>query len=107
MLFAAEIRKRARVIAGPVLGISLAGYFAYHLVEGDRGLIAWLHLTQQLNEAKATQAGIRAEREALDRRVGLLRPEHLDRDMLDEKARETLNLAGAREIVIIHPNIGR
>jgi cell division protein FtsB len=107
MVFAAEIRKRARFVAGPVLGISLAVYFAYHLVEGERGLIAWHRLTQQLKEAKATQGELRGQREALDRRVGLLRPEHLDRDMIDEKARETLNLAAPGDIVILRPNIGR
>jgi cell division protein FtsB len=107
MVFIAEIRKRARFVAGPVLGISLAAYFAYHLVEGERGLIAWHRLSQQLKEAKTTQAEVRADRNALDRRVGLLRPEHLDRDMLDERARETLNLAGPNDIVILRPNIGR
>jgi cell division protein FtsB len=50
---------------------------------------------------------VRAERDALDHRVGLLRPEHLDRDMLDERAREMLNLAGPNEIVILRPNLGR
>jgi cell division protein FtsB len=107
MVFIAEIRKRARFVAGPVLGISLAAYFAYHLVEGERGLIAWHRLSQQLKEAKTTQAEVRGDRDALDRRVGLLRPEHLDRDMLDERARETLNLAGPNDIVILRPSIGR
>src|SRR3954447_4145987 len=107
MVLAAEIRKRARYVAGPILGISLAAYFAYHLVEGERGLIAWHRLSQQLKEARATQGAVRAERDALDRRVGLLRPEHLDRDMIDEKARETLNLAAPNDIVIIRPHPAR
>jgi len=107
MLLAAEIRKRARFVAGPVLGISLAAYFAYHLVEGDRGLIAWHRLSQELKAAKTVQAQVRAERATLDRRVNLLRSDHLDRDMLDEKARELLNLAAPNEIVIMRPTIPR
>lgn len=107
MLLAAEIRKRARFIAGPILGISLAAYFAYHLVEGERGLIAWHRLSQELKTAKTVRVQVRAERETLDRRVGLLRSDHLDRDMLDEKARELLNLAGPNEIIIIRPTIPR
>ena len=39
-----EMRKRARHVVGPVLAISVFGYFAYHSVQGDRGLIAWLQL---------------------------------------------------------------
>lgn len=103
MMVLDEIRRRARLITGPVLGITLVGYFAYHLFAGDRGLIAWAHLTQDLRDAKATLAAIESEKQTLDRRVSLLRPDHLDRDMLDERAREVLNLAGPDEIVILNP----
>jgi cell division protein FtsB len=101
MRVAQEIRKRARLIAGPVLGISLMCYFAYHLVEGERGLISWLRLSQEVKLAKTRLAELDGEREALDRRVSLMRPEHLDRDMLDERARATLNLVAPHEIVIL------
>ena len=95
-----ELRRRGRAITGPVLGISLVCYFAYHLFVGDRGLLAWLALTQELRDAKATLAALDSERETLERRVGLLQPEHLDPDMLDERARATLNLVGPNELVI-------
>ncbi len=102
-----EIRKRAGFIAGPVLGISLMCYFGYHLVQGERGLLSWLRLTQEAKLAKTRLADLDGEREALDRRVSLLRPEHLDRDMLDERARTTLNLVGPREIVILNTDRAR
>jgi len=95
-----ELRRRGRAVAGPVLGISLVCYFAYHLFVGDRGLLAWMELTQELRDAKATLAALDAERETLARRVGLLQPDHLDPDMLDERARATLNLVGPNEIMI-------
>jgi len=95
-----DIRRRARAITGPALGITLAGYFAYHLFVGDRGVLAWIHLTQELSDAKATLAALEGEKQTLDRRVGLLQPEHIDPDMLDERARAALNLAGPNEIVI-------
>ena len=98
-----EVRRRARLIIGPVLGISLCAYFAYHLVEGERGLVAWLRVSQQVRDARATLAAAEAERSTLERRVELLRPEHLDRDMLDERARSQLNLVGPNETVIITP----
>ena len=107
MVVLTEIRRRSRLIIGPVLGISLVGYFAYHLVQGDRGLVAWLRLTQEIKEAKLQLAQVDGEREALDRRVSLLRPNHLDRDMLDERARATLNLVGPNEIVIFNDSLPR
>ena len=95
------IRLRARVIIGPILGISLVIYFAYHLVQGDRGLIAWLRLTQQINEAHMALAQVDAQRDPLAHRVSLMR-DKLDPDLLDETARGALNLVGADEVVIFN-----
>ncbi len=95
-----EIRSRARYVIGPVLGISAMGYVAFHAVQGDRGLIAWLKINQQVAAAGAEAAETAAARAALERRVGLLNPASLDPDMLDERARLMLNYGLADEIVI-------
>ena len=96
-----ELRKRARHILGPVLGACLAGYFVYHAVQGDRGLMAWLMLNQQIREATAVRDSVAAERAAWEHRVALLRPDSLDPDMLDERARAVLNLGNPDELVIL------
>ncbi|MBV9859323.1 MAG: septum formation initiator family protein [Alphaproteobacteria bacterium] len=98
-----ELRRRARVVAGPVLGLFLAGYFAYHLVEGDRGLLAWLRLTQELRAAKGSLAAVEAQRTALDRKVANMRSDHIDPDLLDERVRGTLDAVAPNEIVIMRP----
>lgn len=100
MAIVAEIRRRARRIAGPVAAVTLVIYFSYHLVEGDRSLMAWRALSEEIALAKAQLAEAQAEQAALDHRVSLLRPNHLDRDMLDERARAVLNLAARDERVI-------
>ena len=104
MSIAAELRRRARLVAGPVAGISLVVYFSYHLVEGDRGIVAWRGLNEKIQAAQTQLAQSEAVRTALDRRVALLRPNHLDRDMLDEQARQTLNLVAPDERVIFTPH---
>lgn len=96
------IRLRARLIVGPILGISLVVYFAYHLVQGDRGLIAWLRLTQQISDARTTLAAAEAERQPLEHRVSLMR-DRIDPDLLDQNVRASLNLVGANEVVIFNP----
>ena len=96
-----EIRQRGRVIIGPILGISLVVYFAYHLVQGDRGLIAWMRLTQEIHQTQAVLADVEAQRLPLAHRVSLLRGS-IDRDLLDERARATLNVVGANEVVIFN-----
>lgn len=95
-----EIRSRARHIVGPVLGICAVAYFAYHAVQGDRGLLAWINLKQRVAAARAELDEISAQRRILDHRVSLLHPETLDPDLLDERARLMLNFGYATDIVI-------
>jgi cell division protein FtsB len=103
MILMRELRKRARVVVGPILGIALTGYFAYNLVEGDRGFIAWTRLTRQIRAEDARLDALRAERAALKLKVSDLTPNHLDPDLLDERVRATLNLVGPNERVIMKP----
>jgi cell division protein FtsB len=98
-----HLRRQARYLLGPAFGLCLSGYFIYHLVEGDRGLGAWLRLTHEIRDAKALAADVRAQRETAEQRAALLRPEHLDPDMLDEQARSSLNMVAPGEIVILRP----
>jgi cell division protein FtsB len=101
MVIVAELKKRARHVVAPVLGACLMGYFGYHLVQGDRGILAWFRLSHELREAAADAAATRHERDALERRVSLLRPDSLDRDLLDERARATLNVALPNEVILL------
>jgi cell division protein FtsB len=96
-------RRRAQALIAPALGIALSGYFAYHLVGGDRGLLAWVRLRHEITAENDKLAGQRAARAALDLKVKNLRPDHLDPDLLDERVRATLNLASSGEIVIMPP----
>ena len=104
MVVLREIRRRGKVLVGPLLGMALTGYFAYHLVEGDRGLRAWVRLTQELRLAKDNLSAVSAERAELEHRVSHMRPDHVDPDLLDAQVRRTLDLARPDEIVIITPS---
>ncbi len=100
MLLLHEVRKRARHIAAPVLGASIFLYFAYHAIQGDRGIIAWLWLSQQVEEAVVTAKTISAERIVLERRTNSLGAGKLDLDLLDERVRVTLGYAHPDDVVI-------
>jgi cell division protein FtsB len=103
MILLRELRRRARVVVGPVLGMALTGYFAYNLVVGDRGFIAWTRLTQQIHAENARLDALRVERAALKLKVSELAPDHVDPDLLDERVRATLNLVRPNELVIMRP----
>lgn len=98
-----EIRRRGRHVVGSILGALLFAYFLFHAIQGDRGLLAWVQVRQQIVEAEAHLAGMEAERGQWEARVSLLRSSGLDRDMLDERTRLVTGLARADELVILNP----
>ncbi|MBV8508230.1 MAG: septum formation initiator family protein [Alphaproteobacteria bacterium] len=102
-----SIRRRAHSVLGPVVGIVLTGYFAYHLVEGDRGFKAWLRLNGEVRTATANLEAVRAQRAAVEAKVSNLRPEHVDPDLLDERIRATLNLVSPDDVVVMQPTTAR
>ena len=98
-------RKRSKVkpLLAPAASLVALAYFAYHAVEGEYGLSALNRLSEREAQLAAELATLQASRAALDERVALLRPESLDRDMIDERARQALNLARPEDIVIFRP----
>jgi len=95
-----ELSRRLRHVIGPLIGVGAVAYFAYHTVEGDRGVLAWIRLKNEILEAELQLAKVTTERQALEHRVLLLRPDHLDPDMLEERARAMLNMGREDEMVI-------
>lgn len=85
-----------------ILNIFLAlllGYFVFHCIYGNKGIIAYLKVNRQLEKAYDELKLLRAERVELEHNVKLLRTESLDKDMLDEQARKVLGIAAPSEQV--------
>jgi cell division protein FtsB len=101
MAFALEVKRRFAQIVLPVLGLGALAYLGYHFFEGERGLKASWSVEQRLAKAEAERSALTAERKRLESRVGQLREGTLDRDMLDERLREMLNLVQPNDIVIM------
>ncbi len=98
-----EVRRRARYAALPLICAMAIGYFGYHAVQGERGLVSWLRLSHEVERVEAELAANRVERLTVERRVALLSPATLDRDMLDERARFVLGGARADEVIFLNP----
>ncbi|MGI4753444.1 MAG: FtsB family cell division protein [Janthinobacterium lividum] len=85
-----------------ILNIFLAlllGYFVFHCIYGNKGVIAYLKVNRQLEKAYDELKLLRSERVELEHNVKLLRTESLDKDMLDEQARKVLGIAAPSEQV--------
>lgn len=98
-----EIRIRARQAAPQVLAACMVAYFAYHALHGDRGFYAWIMLKQEKAQVEATARTVAEQRTRLEHRVGLLRSDHLDPDLLEERAQATLNYGAPDDHIIFLP----
>src|SRR5258708_4640341 len=84
-----------------VLAALLIGYFAINAYTGERGLRARQDLNQQIATLTTAIDEAKAERAQWERRVGLLKSDSLDPDMLDERARALLDFADARDLILV------
>ena len=98
-------RKRFRTVLNALALYTIAalviGYFGVNAYTGNHGLRAKQELDQQISELEADLAAVRAERANLERRVNLLKPESIDPDMLDERARDLLDYGDPRELILM------
>ena len=98
-----ELRRRSKQVVFPVIGACVLGYFTYHTVQGDRGLLAYGRLNQEVSRAKNTLDSLQRERAKLERRTDLLRGDSLDLDMLEERVRQTFDLVHTDDLVVFLP----
>jgi cell division protein FtsB len=84
-----------------MLGVGLAAYFGYHGLTGARGLLAWRGVNAELATTRQELEVLRAERTGLAEKVGRLRNESLDTDLIDELARRRLSLADPLDVIIL------
>jgi cell division protein FtsB len=92
-----------RILKGvlvPALFLAVSGYFAWHAVHGERGLMARDKRQGDIVAARAALQQAEAERDAMERRVAGLRGDRLDRDQLEERARSLLNMVGRDEVIV-------
>lgn len=87
----------------PVAALAVLAYFGFHALNGELGLVGRAVIEHQVVDLESRLAVLVSEREELVARVSLLRPESLDPDMVDERARLSLNLVHANELTILRP----
>jgi cell division protein FtsB len=101
------VRTRFAAIAIPLLfhafsGV-VGGFFVWHAFHGERGIAADLETRREMAEIEAKLKVVRAEKAEWQKRVDLLRGPVVDRDLLDEQARNLLNRVGKTDLVVILP----
>lgn len=84
----------------PLVAAGYLAYFGFWAFHGHYGVWAKARLESEAQELKTELADLKEQRAALEHRVELLRSESIDPDLLDEQARQALNLLRPNEIVL-------
>ena len=79
----------------------MVGYFGVNAYTGKYGLNARQELDQEIIALTSELARLKRERADGEQRVSLLRSNRVDPDMLDERARAILNLAGPDDLIML------
>ncbi|MFT6581054.1 MAG: FtsB family cell division protein [Alphaproteobacteria bacterium] len=98
-----ELQHRAGQIVLPVICACVFAYFAYHTIQGNRGLFAYFALSQEVEDAEGSLAAFQSDRIRLEHNVALLGAENLDLDLLEERARALLNVVHEDDVLILNP----
>jgi cell division protein FtsB len=96
-----RVRSALTTLALYVLAAMLIGYFGVNAYTGNHGLNARQDLDQQLTNLTAELKAVRAERERWQLKIGLLKADRIDPDMLDERARALLGMVDPRDTVML------
>lgn len=101
------VRRRLRSVLIPlalyVMAGGLVGYFLHNAKIGNRGLAAKQALKIQIYEVNRELDAAREDHAEWNRRLALLRAEHVDRDLLEERARILLGRVHRNDLVIVLP----
>jgi cell division protein FtsB len=81
----------------PAVCLVVGSYFAFHAVSGPTGYVAWREYKVQRSEEQQA---------ALQRRLVLLDPRHVDPDLADELVRRNLDLVKPDELIVPLPAQG-
>lgn len=89
----------ARII--PLICVLFIIYFGVHLLQGEKGLFAYLSLDKTIDELTQIDKKQEVELKALEDKVMRLRPQTIDPDFANEQARSRASLIKEGEQVII------
>lgn len=96
----ADLIRRAAV---PAISVMVIGYFAFHAIAGNTGMVAWQGYKAERSALERQADAVKAQRIALERQTALLDPRHVDPDLADELVRRNLGVVGPDEVIVDLP----
>ena len=88
------------LVSSSLLLSSVVMFFGFHILSGDRGILARPELDRRIMLAEEKLALLRKHQDFLAHRIHLLQAGSLDADMLAETARAELGLYSPNDVII-------
>jgi cell division protein FtsB len=99
MVTRARLKSFLTGVALYTMAAALIGYFGVNAYTGKYGLNAQQELDQEIIALTSELARLKKEHAESQQRVSLLRSDHIDPDMLDERARFQLDYVNPHDLV--------
>lgn len=100
------IRRRFRSVLLPLalyaVSGGIVGYFVLHAQSGQRGLEAKREIKAEIIQLTAELNAVKAQRAVMEDRIGRMRDGSIDRDMLEDLARNYLGMTHPDDLVMIY-----
>lgn len=84
-----------------MIGVLLCVYFSYHAMAGQRSLFRLLSLEAAIAKNVAKNELVTLERQLLESKVHAMRPGSVQKDLLEERVRETLGYKRVDEVMVL------
>ena len=95
-----KFRSILRRAGPPAIALIVMAFFGGYAVLGPNGVLAYGDYTRQFAKHHAEYAALDHRRAVLRNRVELLDPRHANPDLVDELAREKLNVVHPDELIV-------
>ncbi len=98
------VRTRLRAFLFPMVlycvSGGIGGYFVWHAINGDRGLKVSDEYEKSIAMLTSQVVATKIERAQWQHRIALMKGDAIDRDLLEEEARVTLDRVGKNDLVV-------
>ncbi len=84
-----------------LIAFSLCFYFCYHTMLGQRSVIRLMALEKKVTAVSEQQDSLEQQRTALEKKVMMMRPGSIDRDLLEERVRSVLGYSYSDEKILL------
>ena len=84
----------------PLMFLMITLYFAFHLVQGERGISQLAKINSEIAKGEAILETTNQEKTRLEKQIQALSPTLVQNDMLDEVARQQFGVIEETEYVI-------